>query len=188
MTPRAEEINANSELQQKSYWFFSLYTSLPSFPSLRFCEGHDYLCPIKLRDHSNLSQGLLLKILLVPATTKKFLFSYFNMSVVLSKNDKVLRVIKVEVSNSLRTENKTVSTTFSNSFPLPIEAEPVCPVESPPHLAVFHFDIFTYFYSCLIYLFGYIYWASTIYCTMMCSHPQKAYTSAGNVWVKKQTR
>ena len=154
MTPRAEEIKANSELQQKSYWFFSVFTHVPSFLSLRFCKGHDYLRPIKLRDHSNPSQGLLLKMLLVPTTTKN---SYLATSICLlffPRMTEVLRVIKVEVSNSLRTGSKIVSMTSSHSFPLPIEAEPECPVVSPPRLAVPHFDIFTYFDACGVHLFG----------------------------------
>ena len=40
MTPRADEIKANCELQQKSILISSSYTSLSLFPSQRFCEGH----------------------------------------------------------------------------------------------------------------------------------------------------
>lgn len=100
MTPRAEEIKPILDCYRNPYWFFLFHTFLSSFPSQRFCEGHDYFCPIKLTDHSNPSQDLQLEN---ASSSNKGCFSHFECSLSVGRTTKERSVITMEVSNSPRT-------------------------------------------------------------------------------------
>lgn len=133
----------------------------------------------------------------VSSSNKSFLFSYLKCSFSFGRMREVMRVIKMEVNNSPRTEGKIM---FPTPDPTPLSSQskqkPEWPLVSPPSLPVLYFDIFTYLYAYLIHSFGYyllsIYYVTHTHththptCMGSCSH--EAYTSVDNEWINKRTK
>lgn len=146
MTPRAEEVKPILDCNRNPYWFFLFHTFLSSFPSQRFCEGHDYLCPIKLTDHSNPSQDLQ------PENASSFnkgCFSHFECSFSVGRTTNDKREKRYHNGSQQQPENwwrgeSQVSQMFSYSFLFPVKAKLKWPLVLPPLLPVLYLDVFTY--------------------------------------------